>query len=128
MSSMIMMRHPVTNRVQRAYYGFCWTGFFWGGVPALMRGNIPLGLGMLALFVLPFLLGNIFYRSLAIFLYIFAAIALGLEYNRFHTLRLIDAGFQFFDRAERVAVAKRALRITQENVGNIALGSTGRGT
>ncbi|MBL8807793.1 MAG: hypothetical protein JNN22_13185 [Rhodospirillales bacterium] len=119
MARAIILRHPDTNEVRTAYYGFSWTGLFFGGLPALARGNIKVGLFMLALAIAPFLLRHPFSRALAGFLYIFSAIVFASEYNRFFTIRLLDRGFQFFDRAEHVAAAKRALGFSTMNVLNI---------
>jgi hypothetical protein len=119
MARQILLRHPDTNEVRRGFYGFSWTGLFFGGLPALARGNIKIGLFMLALAISPFLLRHPFSRALAGFLYIFVAIVFACEYNRFYTMSLLDRGFQFFDRADYVAAAKRALGFSTMNVLNI---------
>ncbi len=119
MARAIILRHPETNEVRTAYYGFSWTGLFFGGLPALARGNLKLGIFMLALAMSPFLLRHAFSRALAGFLYIFVAIVFACEYNRYFTLTLLDRGFQFFDRADYVAAAKRALGFSTMNVLNI---------
>jgi hypothetical protein len=119
MARTIILRHPDTNEVRTGYYGFSWTGLFFGGLPALGRGNVKIGIFMLALLVMPFVLRHPFMRALAAFFYIFAAILFASEYNRFNTQSLLDRGFQFFDRAEHVAAAKRALGFGATNVLNI---------
>ena len=119
MARAIILRHPETNEVRTGYYGFSWTGLFFGGLPALARGNLKLGVFMLALAISPFLLRHPFSRALAGFLYIFVAIVFACEYNRYFTLTLLDRGFQFFDRADYVAAAKRALGFSTMNVLNI---------
>ncbi len=119
MARQILLRHPETNDVRKGYYGFCWTGLFFGGLPALARGNTKTGIALLVLAGLPFVLPHHFARALAGFLYIFIAIVFACEYNRFYTLALLDRGYQFFDRADYVASAKRALGYGAMNVLNI---------
>ncbi|MBI1243979.1 MAG: hypothetical protein GC202_03155 [Alphaproteobacteria bacterium] len=119
MARAITLRHPETNEVRKGYYGFSWTGLFFGGLPALARGNMKIGIFMLALAISPFVLHNAFSRSLAGFFYIFLSIVFACEYNRYYTLSLLDEGFQFFDRAEFVAAAKRSLGYSAANVLNI---------
>lgn len=119
MARTVILRHPDTNEVRTGYYGFSWTGLFFGGLPALGRGNVKTGIFMLSLLVMPFVLHHPFMRALAAFFYIFVAILFASEYNRFYTQSLLDRGFQFFDRAEHVAAAKRALGFGATNVLNI---------
>ncbi len=119
MARTILLRHPETNEVRRGYYGFCWSGLFFGGLPALARGNLKIGIALLVLALLPFVLKGVFYRSLAGSLYLFAVVVFASEYNRFYTMALIDQGFQFFDRAEHVAAAKRNLGFVSGRVLNI---------
>lgn len=119
MARQILLRHPETNEVRKGYYGFCWTGLFFGGLPALARGNTKTGFALLVLAGLPFVLPHHFARALAGFLYIFVVIVFASEYNRFYTLALLDKGYQFFDRADYVAGAKRSLGYGAANVLNI---------
>ncbi len=119
MARTVLLRHPETNEVRKGYYGFCWSGLFLGGLPALARGNLKIGISLLVLAVLPFVLRGVFYRSLAGSFYLFAVVVFASEYNRFYTMALIDQGFQFFDRAEHVAAAKRNLGFISGRVLNI---------
>lgn len=119
MARAIILRHPDTNEVRTGYYGFSWTALFFGGLPALGRGNVKIGIFLLALLVMPFVLHHPFMRALAAFFYIFVAILFASEYNRFYTQSLLDRGYQFFDRADHVAAAKRALGFGAANVLNI---------
>ena len=44
MATRIMLKHPQTGVIKPGYFGFSWTTFFFGGFPALFRGQIGLGL------------------------------------------------------------------------------------
>jgi hypothetical protein len=49
-----MMKNPNTGVIKKGFYGFSWTTFLFGGIPALFRGDIITGL-----VVGPFLVGFI---------------------------------------------------------------------
>ena len=56
MAKIVMMKHEKTGVVKKGFYGFSWTSFFFGGFPALFRGDIVTGLIILFLGLLLFFL------------------------------------------------------------------------
>ncbi len=40
----VQLRNPTTGDETVAYKGYSWTSLFFGGIPALIRGDIKLGL------------------------------------------------------------------------------------
>ncbi len=49
MAIKIQMKHPGTGEEAVAYEGYSWTCFFFGALPALLRGDIQPGLAVLGL-------------------------------------------------------------------------------
>ncbi len=82
MATRVMLKHPETGIVTRGYYGFSWTTLFFGGLPALFRGDWILGL---VLIVLQFLTWGI------------SGIIAAFVYNKYYTLKLIERGYQLAD-------------------------------
>lgn len=85
MASEIHLTHP-TGLNKTAYVGWSWTSFFFGGFPALFRGDI-LGFcvwfaASVALIVFTWGIGNV------IGWFVWAAI-----YNRWHSRRLVERGY-----------------------------------
>jgi hypothetical protein len=98
------MKHKQTGVVKSGYFGFSWTSFFFGGFPALFRGDLGYGLGVL---VAAFILGGVSFGLLWFLIgLIWAAI-----YNKNYTHRLLQEGYEFNDMEDRVGDAKRALGI-----------------
>jgi hypothetical protein len=93
MTTEIRLRHPATGDEKLAYDGYSWTSLFFGGIPALLRGDIVLGLaiivaGLVAAFAslasgLPAWLG------LSVVDVIWATV-----YNGIHLRRLRRAGYE----------------------------------
>ena len=46
MAREIMMRHP-RGRLKRGFYGYSWTSCFFGGLPAILRGDVAVGIVVL---------------------------------------------------------------------------------
>jgi hypothetical protein len=65
--------------VKKAPIGFSWTTFFFGGIPALMRGHI--GLGLIQIIVQLFTFG-------------LSSIVFAFIYNKIYTKYLIGEGFK----------------------------------
>lgn len=104
MATAVKMTHPTTGVVKTGYHGFSWTSFFFGGIPAILRGDLVVGLLVLVVYIA---LG-IFTFSIGSFV---VGLIWGLIYNKNYTQRLLEQGYQFDDDAATVADAKRALGI-----------------
>lgn len=104
MATALHLQHPVTGIIKTGYYGFSWTSFFFGGFPALIRGDVGVGLGVLVAG------------------FVFGALGLGLGwfvvglvwafiYNKHYTTKLIENGYRIADTPERNLEAQRALGV-----------------
>lgn len=80
MATVIMMKNPQTGAVTKGFYGFSWTSFFFGGFPALFRGDA--GLGLIIIFL------NIFTFGIAGIIWAFI-------YNKKYTINLLERGYHF---------------------------------
>lgn len=80
MASVIMMRNPRTGIIRKGFIGFSWTTLFFGGFPALFRGDILTGLLVL---LANFLTGGL------------AGLVWAFFYNKRYTLDLIEEGYRF---------------------------------
>ena len=97
MATSVMMRHPATGLLKKGFHGFSWTTLFFGGLPALFRGDFIFGLAFLALAVLTC---NV------------SSLILAFIYNKQYTSRLIEAGYEFADTEERNARARSRIGMT----------------
>ena len=104
MAATIRMKHKQTGIIKQGYYGFSWTSLFFGGFPALIRGDILYGVIAIALGVVLGVasMGILAYAAWLIWAFI---------YNKNYTQRLLQSGFEFDDEPERVAEARAALGI-----------------
>lgn len=104
MATAVNMKHPTTGVVKTGYHGFSWTSLFFGGIPAILRGDLVIGLLVLVVFIL-----------LGVFSFSIGSLVVGfiwgLIYNKNYTQRLLEQGYQFDDDAATVVEAKRALGI-----------------
>lgn len=96
MAGTVRLRHPQTGIVKTGLYGFSWTTLFFSGIPALCRGDLVTGVIVLLLSASSFWV---------------AAVIWAFVYNRVYTTRLLESGYIFDDSPNRVAEAKRKLRI-----------------
>ncbi len=94
MAMTIPMRNPATGEVRLGVYGFSWTTFFFGGIPALFRKDFKMGLLVIGLTMVT--CG-------------FFALFWAFFYNKQYTLGLLKQGFQFAGTPEEIARAKFAL-------------------
>jgi len=91
-----MMRHPQTGLVKKGFVGFSWTTLFFGGFPALFRGDIVVGLVVILI--------NFFTVGIAGLIWAFI-------YNKNYTSKLIEAGYQFADGEALNALARAKVGI-----------------
>ena len=91
------MRNPKTGITKDGFIGFSWTTFFWGGFPAMFRGDFVLGL---VLIILNF------------FVFWIPGIIAAFVYNKHYTTKLLDTGYEFCDSAEKNQLAKSTLGIS----------------
>ena len=98
------MKQKQSGILKNGYYGFSWTTFLFGGIPALFRGDIMYGLAALGFGVL-IGLATFGLGSFLVWL------VWGFVFNKNYTHWLLQAGFEFDDRPELVGQAKLALDI-----------------
>lgn len=96
MAKVIMMREPQTGITKKGFYGFSWTSLFFGGFPAIIRGDLAIGILVL--------IANILTCGVAAIIWAFV-------YNKKYTLNLIEKGYTFLDTPEAIAEAKEKLGI-----------------
>ncbi len=96
MATKITMHDPVTGISKSGFYGFSWTNFFFGGFPALFRGDIVIGLVVVVLNVLTWWIAGVIWSFF---------------YNKHFTHRLVEKGYVFTGTEAEVAAAKSALGI-----------------
>lgn len=83
MATSVLMRHPGTGITCKGFYGFSWTTLIWSGLPALFRGDLLIGVLVLAA---TFFTGGL------------AQIVWAFFYNRSYTTKLIERGYVFADQ------------------------------
>ncbi|MBX9992449.1 MAG: hypothetical protein K2Y36_17985 [Phreatobacter oligotrophus] len=96
MATTVMMRHPQTGLVKKGLVGFSWTTLFFGGFPALFRGDIVIGLVTMVLSFFTLGISNIIWAFL---------------YNKQYTTRLVEGGYVFADGEALNALARSKLGI-----------------
>lgn len=96
MAQTIRLRHAQSGVVTTGFYGFSWTTLFFSGFPALFRGDLITGVIVLALTASSFWV---------------AALLWAFFYNRVYTVRLLERGYVFADDPQKIAEARRVLRI-----------------
>ena len=104
MASAVKMTHSNTNVVKNGFYGFSWTSFFFSGIPAIVRGEAGIGLGILV--------GTIVLGALSVgILGILVNVIWAFMFNKNYTHKLLERGYAFTDEEEEVSKAKAALDI-----------------
>ena len=96
MATTIMMQNPQTGIVKKGFYGFSWTTLFFGGFPAIFRGDLVEGVLVLVANFLSF--------GLVSFVWAFI-------YNKRYTLKLVQQGYQFSGDEASIAMARSRLGI-----------------
>lgn len=104
MAATVQMKHPKSGIVKNGFYGFSWTSFFFGGIPALIRGDLVYGIGII---IASLVLGFFSFGLLSIVVNVVWAFV----YNKNYTHRLIEAGYEFSDDPTHTAAARSALGI-----------------
>ena len=97
MATVIMLKHPQTGIIRKGLYGFSWTTFFFGGFPALFRGDIVTGVCVMIACVLTFGLAGIVWAFM---------------YNKRYTLGLVERGYIFAGSEGENDLAMQALGIS----------------
>jgi hypothetical protein len=104
MATAVRLRQPQTGIVKTGYFGFSWTSFFFGGIPAMMRGDVALGVGLL-------IAGLVFGAFSAGLLWFVVGLIWAFIYNKRYTLYLLERGYVFEDEPSRVGEAKAKLGV-----------------
>jgi len=109
MATEIQLMNPTTGVRKTGFYGFSWTSFFFGGFPALFRGDVGIGLGLIVVGVIAGFVG----LGLGWFI---VGIIWAFIYNKMYTTRLLDAGYKLADTPDRNAAARTALGVGEQAV------------
>ena len=96
MATQILLKHPGTGIVKKGLYGFSWTTLFFGGFPALFRGDILIGLAVIVINIFTFCVAGIIWAFI---------------YNKKYTLGLIEKGYVFAGSDAENALAKQNLGV-----------------
>jgi len=96
MATQIMLKHPGTGVIKKGFYGFSWTTFFFGGFPALFRGEIFIGLALIVLQCITFGLAGLIWAFV---------------YNKRYTVSLIENGYVLAGSDAEILQAKQKLGI-----------------
>jgi len=98
MATVVMMKNPDTGLVKKGFFGFSWTTFFFGGFPALFRGDLVTGILLIIISMMTMGIGGIIWSFF---------------YNKSFTTKLIEKGYQFADSDGVVSLAKSALGVSE---------------
>ena len=104
MATRVRLRHPQTGVVKNGYFGFSWTSFFFGGIPALIRGDIVSGLAVLV-FALVMSIPTLGLGAAVV------GIIWAFVYNKRYTIGLLEKGYVLDDAPEVMSAAKIKLGI-----------------
>ena len=107
MAIKIAMKNTQNGLTKDGYYGFSWTTLFFGGFPALFRGDFITFLG---LFAIAFIIGLITAGFGAFLVVIFWA----FMYNKYYTKKLIEKGYRFNATAVENNAAAKAIGLALE--------------
>ncbi|MGF7173421.1 hypothetical protein [Azospirillum doebereinerae] len=97
MATVVMMRNPQTGIIKKGFVGFSWTTLFFGGFPALFRGDWLMGAILLFLGIVTFGVSGL----IAAFIY-----------NKTYTTKLVENGYQFADSEALNALARAKLGVS----------------
>lgn len=95
-ATVVMMKHAQSGLVRKGFFGFSWTTLFFGGWPAIFRGDFIVG----AVFIIL----QIFTVGVAGFIWAFL-------YNKNYTRKMLEKGYQFADSEGVVSLAKASIGV-----------------
>ena len=104
MASSIQMIHKTTGISKTGYYGFSWTTLFFGGFPALFRGDFITFIGLFAVILIIGLATG----GVGGFI---ASIVWAFIYNSYYTKKLLENGYEFVGNDAEISAARTALKI-----------------
>jgi hypothetical protein len=105
MATRVRLRHPQTGIIKDGFYGFSWTSFFFGGFPALFRGDVGVGLALLA--------GGVVAGIVSAGLLWFAiGLVWAFVYNKRYAIGLLERGYVLDDEPHLVSQAKASLGVS----------------
>jgi hypothetical protein len=121
MATRIRMKNPKTGLSKDGFYGFSWTTLFFGGFPALFRGDF---LTFIGLFTILIIIGLITFGIGAFVVSILWAFL----YNRYFTRKLLERGYVFDgnEAENQEANAVFGLKVEAVTIDNLSIntGST----
>jgi hypothetical protein len=104
MATAVRLFHPQSGLTRTGYVGFSWTSLFFSGIPAVMRGDVVVGLVVL---VGTIALGAPSFGSLGFLVNLIWAFV----YNKMYTTRLLESGYVIDDHPDTTEYARRKLGI-----------------
>ncbi len=105
MAKSIQLKHKSSGILKTGYFGFSWTTLFFGGFPALFRGDF---LTFIGTFVVLFLIG-LATHPLLVFVAMFVW---AFFYNGYYTKKLLEKGYVFSDFQNTTEEAARELGVS----------------
>jgi hypothetical protein len=105
MAIKIPMKNSQNGLFKDGFYGFSWTTLFFGGFPALFRGDFITFLGLFAIAVIV----GIATAGIGAFLVV---IAWAFMYNKYYTKKLIEKGYRFNGTDDENAAAANAIGVS----------------
>ena len=104
MASVVMLRHKDSGIIRKGFYGFSWTTFFFGFLPALFREDFITFIGGQAIsLILGFMTCGIGW--------LLAGFVWAFFYNKYYTRKLLERGYVFADAEGRTAEARMRLGV-----------------
>lgn len=109
MATQVQLQNPNSGVNKSGYYGFSWTSFFFSGFPALFRGDVGIGLGMIVVGFLAGVFGVGFGWFIVNLIWAFL-------YNKIYTNKLLESGYKLADTPERNQAARAALGLSEQAI------------
>lgn len=104
MANRIQMRNQSNGLTKDGFYGFSWTTLFFGGFPALFRGDFITFIGLTVVLIIIALVTAGFGAFAA-------SIAWAFMYNKYYTRKLIEKGFTFDGTEDENSRAANAIGV-----------------